>query len=133
MTDARGGDRASSRRRAPDLVRALHSTSLDELPELINVSRGDEPGRTATAPPEYLPFTVPSRHDTRSAGITAGQVKRNAGAGRSVRSRRLHVDHHSLRLDLKIILLTIRTVLKREGISANGEATMSKFRGNADG
>jgi lipopolysaccharide/colanic/teichoic acid biosynthesis glycosyltransferase len=141
MTDARGSDGQllpDSERLTP-FGRFLRSTSLDELPELVNVLKG-EMSMVGPRPLflEYLPLYSPEqarRHEVLP-GITGwAQVNgRNAVSWPERFALDVwYVDHHSLWLDLKIILLTFRAVLKREGISANGEATMSKFRGNGDG
>ena len=114
----------------------LRSTSLDELPELWNVLRGD---MSLVGPRplllEYLPrYTSEQRrrHDVRP-GITGwAQVHgRNAVSW----AERFHldvwyVDHVSFALDLRIVLRTIGLVLRREGISAGGHATMPPFEGS---
>ena len=140
MTDARGGDDQllPDAERLTPFGRFLRSTSLDELPELINVLKG-EMSLVGPRPllPEYLPLYSPGqarRHEVLP-GITGwAQVNgRNAVDWPERFALDVwYVDHHTLWLDLKIILLTIRTVLKREGITASGEATMSNFRGNGD-
>lgn len=117
--------------------RFLRSTSLDELPELWNVVKGD---MSLVGPRpllmEYLPLYTPEqarRHEVRP-GITGwAQVNgRNALSWEDkFRLDVWYVDHRSLWLDLKILALTVRKVLAREGISAAGEATMPRFRGRA--
>jgi sugar transferase EpsL len=116
----------------------LRSTSLDELPSLWNVLKGD---MSLVGPRplfvEYLgryDATQARRHDVKP-GIT-GWAQIN---GRNVLSweERLamdvwYVDHRSFGLDLKILLRTIGTVLSRNGISAPGHATMPEFKGNAN-
>jgi lipopolysaccharide/colanic/teichoic acid biosynthesis glycosyltransferase len=114
----------------------LRLSSLDELPELWNVLKGD---MSFVGPRpllmEYLLLYSPEqarRHEVRP-GITGwAQVNgRNAISwDRKFALDVWYVDNRSLWLDIKIICLTIRKVLKREGISAEGEATMSKFTGN---
>lgn len=113
----------------------LRSSSLDELPELWNVLRGD---MSLVGPRpllmEYLPLYSAEqsrRHEVRP-GIT-GWAQIN---GRNTLSWEekfeldvWYVDNRSFRLDLNIILLTVRKVLAREGISAAGQATMSRFTG----
>ncbi len=115
--------------------RFLRATSLDELPELWNVLRGD---MSLVGPRpllmEYLPLYTPEqarRHAVRP-GITGwAQVNgRNAlGWEEKFRLDVWYVDHRSLRLDLHILLLTLQRVLAREGIHAEGEATMNRFTG----
>ena len=137
MTDARGPDG----KLLPDAVRLtafgrfLRATSLDELPELWNVLKGD---MSLVGPRpllmEYLPLYSPEqarRHDVHP-GITGwAQVNgRNALSWEEKFKLDVwYVDHRSLSLDIKILWLTVRKVLVREGISADGEATMSKFTG----
>jgi len=137
MTDARGPDG----RLLPDADRLtafgrfLRASSLDELPELWNVLKGD---MSLVGPRpllmEYLPLYSPEqarRHEARP-GITGwAQVNgRNALSWEDKFKLDVwYLDHRSLWLDIKILWLTVRKVLMREGISAAGEATMSKFTG----
>ena len=139
MTDARGPDGAllPDADRLTPFGRFLRATSLDELPELWNVLKGD---MSLVGPRpllmEYLPLYSPEqarRHAVRP-GIT-GWAQVN---GRNTLSWDdkfkldvWYVDHRSLWLDLKILWLTVRKVLVREGISAAGEATMGKFTGSS--
>lgn len=141
MTDARddSGQLLSDAERLTPFGRLLRSTSLDELPELINVLKG-EMSLVGPRPllMEYLPLysSEQARRHEVPPGITGwAQVNgRNAVAWKERFALDVwYVDHQSLWLDLKTLWLTVRTVLKREGVSAHGEATMSKFRGNADG
>lgn len=137
MTDALGadGELLPDAQRLTAFGRFLRSTSLDELPELWNVLRG-EMSLVGPRPllMEYLPLYTPEqarRHEVRP-GIT-GWAQVNGRNALSWEDRfRLdvwYVDNHSLWLDLRILWLTVRKVLVREGISAQGEATMSKFTG----
>lgn len=139
MTSERGADGEL----LPDAVRLtpfgrfLRSTSLDELPELWNVLKGD---MSLVGPRpllvEYLPLYSPEqarRHEVRPGVTGWAQVN-----GRNTLSWDdkfkldvWYVDHRSLWLDLKILWLTVRKVLVREGISAAGEATMEKFTGSS--
>jgi len=114
----------------------LRSTSFDELPGLWNVVKG-EMSLVGPRPllMEYLPLYSKSqarRHDVRP-GITGwAQVNgRNAISWDEKFAADIwYVDNQSSVLDLKIILMTVHKVLKKEGVSAEGEATMSKFTGN---
>ena len=114
----------------------LRRTSLDELPELWNVLKGD---MSLVGPRpllmEYLPLYTQEqnrRHEVRP-GITGwAQVNGRNLLNWDERFKLdvWYVDQHSFLLDIKILILTIQKVIKREGISANGEATMSKFKGS---
>ena len=113
----------------------LRSTSLDELPELWNVLKGD---MSLVGPRpllmEYLPlYSVEQyrRHELRPGVTGWAQVNgRNALSWEEKFELDVwYVDNRSFWLDLKIILMTLKKVFVREGISADGEATMSKFPG----
>jgi lipopolysaccharide/colanic/teichoic acid biosynthesis glycosyltransferase len=114
----------------------LRSSSLDELPELWNVLRG-EMSLVGPRPllMEYLPLYSPEqarRHEVRP-GITGwAQVNgRNAISWDDKFALDVwYVDHRSLWLDVRILWMTVRKVLVRDGISAAGEATMQKFEGD---
>lgn len=116
--------------------RFLRSTSLDELPELWNVIKGD---MSLVGPRpllmEYLPLYSAEqarRHEVRP-GITGwAQVNgRNAVSWPEKFALDLwYVDNRSLLLDIRILLLTIKKVFVREGISAEGQATASRFTGD---
>ena len=116
--------------------RFLRASSLDESPELWNVLRG-EMSLVGPRPllMEYLPLYSPEqarRHEVRP-GITGwAQVNgRNAVSWEDrFKLDVWYVDHRSFWLDLRILWLTVRKVIVREGISARGEATMSRFTGN---
>lgn len=118
--------------------RTLRRTSLDELPELWNVLKGD---MSLVGPRpllmEYLPLYSPMqarRHEVRP-GITGWvQVNgRNALSwGEKFRLDVWYVDNHSLWLDLKILWLTAKAVAQRDGISHAGEATMPRFLGDSE-
>ena len=138
MTSERGtdGELLPDTERLTPFGRFLRSTSLDELPELWNVLKGD---MSLVGPRpllmEYLPLYSPEqarRHEVRP-GITGwAQVNgRNAIAWEDKFKLDVwYVDHCSLWLDIKILWLTVKKVLVREGISAAGEATMGKFTGS---
>ncbi|MCM8594245.1 MAG: sugar transferase [Candidatus Accumulibacter sp.] len=137
MTDERGpkGDLLPDEQRLTAFGRFLRASSLDELPELWNVLRGD---MSLVGPRpllmEYLPLYSPEqarRHEVRP-GITGwSQVNgRNALSWEDkFRLDVWYVDHQSLWLDLRILWLTVCKVLLREGITAQGEATMPRFTG----
>lgn len=114
----------------------LRSSSLDELPELWNVLRGD---MSLVGPRplliEYLPLYSPEqyrRHDVRPGVTGWAQINgRNAlGWEKKFKLDMWYVDNQSLWLDIKILFLTVKKVLMRDGISAEGEVTMAKFKGN---
>ena len=140
MTDARARDGSllpDSQRLLP-FGRFLRSLSLDELPELFNVLRG-EMSLVGPRPllMEYLPRYSPEqmrRHDALP-GITGWAQIHGRNALTWQEKFRLdvwYVDHWSFALDLKILLLTVWKVLKREGISQPGQATTEYFMGNDD-
>lgn len=126
----------------PDAVRLtrlgqfIRKTSLDEIPQLLNVIKGD---MSLIGPRpllvEYLPLyneAQKKRHRVKP-GITGwAQVNgRNAiGWQQKFEYDLFYVQQMSFALDLKIVWLTVTKVFKREGISASGEATMQKFTGN---
>lgn len=138
MTDACGEDGAllADALRLTAFGRFLRASSLDELPELWNVLRG-EMSLVGPRPllMEYLSLYSSEqarRHEVRP-GITGwAQVNgRNAVSwDQRFRLDVWYVDHQSLWLDLKILWLTVRKVVVREGISAQGDATMPRFTGN---
>ncbi len=113
----------------------LRSTSLDELPELWNVLKGD---MSLVGPRpllvEYLPLYTKDqarRHEVRP-GITGWAQVNGRNAISWERKFELdvwYVDNNSLVLDIKILWLTVKKVFNREGISAIGESTVSKFNG----
>ena len=129
------GDPRPDGERLTGLGRFLRASSLDELPELINVLRG-EMSLVGPRPllPEYLPLYSAAqrrRHAVRP-GITGwAQVNgRNALGWPERFALDLHyVEHQSFLLDLRILLLTLLRVGRREGISHGGHATMIPFRG----
>ena len=117
------------------LGRFLRATSLDELPTLVNVLHGDMslvgPRPLLMA---YLPRYSPAqarRHDVRPGLTGLAQVSgRNAvGWDERLALDVEYVDTRSMRLDLTILRRTVGAVLRREGISADGEATMPEFVG----
>ncbi|SKB91678.1 sugar transferase [Sphingopyxis flava] len=138
MLNAYGADGLPlpDKRRLTPFGRFLRSTSLDELPGLWNVLRGD---MSLVGPRpllmDYLPLYSPEqarRHEVRPGLTGWAQVNgRNALAWEDkFRLDVWYVDNRSLSLDLKILLMTVRKVVTRDGISAKGEATMTPFAGN---
>jgi len=126
---------ATDAERLTPLGRVLRESSLDELPELWNVLRG-EMSLVGPRPllPSYLERYSPEqgrRHEVRP-GITGwAQIH---GRNDTTWDERLardvwYVDHRSLLLDARILLRTVLLVLRREGIAASGHATMPEFRG----
>lgn len=115
--------------------RFLRSTSLDELPALWNVLTG-EMSLVGPRPllMEYIPLYTPEqnrRHDVRP-GITGwAQINgRNAISWEEKFNADVwYVENRSFWLDMKILFLTLQKVLKRDGISSQGEVTMSRFTG----
>ena len=116
----------------------LRSTSLDELPELWNVLKGD---MSLVGPRpllmEYLPLYSPEqarRHEVRP-GITGwAQVngRNSLSWPEKFRLDTWYVDHRSFRLDVKIFMMTALKVVRRSGIAAEGDASMPRFSGNQE-
>jgi lipopolysaccharide/colanic/teichoic acid biosynthesis glycosyltransferase len=132
------GDPLPDEKRLTKFGQFLRSTSLDELPELFNVLKGD---MSLVGPRpllmEYLDRYTPEqarRHEVRP-GITGwAQVNgRNALSWEEKFKLDVwYVDNWSLWLDIKILWMTVFKTLRREGISAAGEATMPPFMGTSD-
>lgn len=138
MTDARDaqGRLLPDAERLPEFGRWLRASSLDELPELLNILRG-EMSLVGPRPllGQYLERYSPRqarRHETLP-GIT-GWAQVNGRNALSWAARLeldvWYVEHRSVWLDIRILARTILTVLRREGISAAGEATMPEFQGS---
>ncbi|MDO9129627.1 MAG: sugar transferase [Anaerolineales bacterium] len=140
MNDARGdsGDLLPDAQRLTRFGRFLRSTSLDELPELINVLKGE---MSIVGPRpllmQYLPRYTPEqtrRHEAKP-GIT-GWAQVNGRNAISWEQRfaldMWYVDHLSFWLDLKILVRTVGAVLMRRGITQPGHATISEFMENKD-
>ena len=118
--------------------RKLRAASLDELPELWNVLKGD---MSLVGPrpllPEYLPLynaEQSRRHEVRP-GITGWAQVNGRNAISWPEKFRLdvwYVDRRSFWLDIKILLLTVKKVFARDGINSEGEATAAKFEGNGE-
>lgn len=135
--DRHGNALADSERITP-LGQFLRSTSLDELPELWNVLKGD---MSLVGPRpllmEYLPRYSPEqarRHEVRPGVTGWAQINgRNALSWeRKFALDVWYVDNRSMGLDIKILWLTVAKVLRRDGIAAEGEATMTKFEGSRE-
>ncbi|MEQ1447219.1 sugar transferase [Acinetobacter schindleri] len=132
--DEQGNPLPDSERLTP-FGQMLRSTSLDEMPELWNVIKGD---MSIVGPRpllmEYLPLYSPEqakRHDVRPGMTGHAQVNgRNAiGWEEKFKLDTWYVENHSIWLDFKIMFKTVHKVLAKDDISAEGEATMSKFTG----
>ena len=138
MTDERdeNGNLLPDEKRLTKIGKFIRSTSIDELPQLINVLKGDM-ALIGPRPllPQYLPLYSKEqarRHAVRP-GITGwAQVNgRNAISWtKKIELDVWYVDHCSFLLDLKIIFLTIKKVFVREGISSDTSVTMEAFTGN---
>ena len=137
MTDVRNeqGELLPDEERLPPFGRFLRSTSLDELPELINVLKGDMSlvgprPLLASYLPRYSPMQA-RRHEVRP-GIT-GWAQVNGRNAISWEEKFAHdvwyVDNLSPTIDLKILAITFWKIIKREGISQEGQATMAEFMG----
>jgi lipopolysaccharide/colanic/teichoic acid biosynthesis glycosyltransferase len=138
MTDIRDakGTQLGDRERLTPLGRVLRAWSLDELPELVNILRG-EMSFVGPRPllMEYLPLYNPEqmrRHEAHPGLTGWAQVNGRNALDWPARFKLdvWYVDHWSFWLDLKILALTLWKVLKREGISQPGEATTEYFTGN---
>jgi sugar transferase EpsL len=138
MTDARdkNGDLLPDAQRLTKLGRFLRSTSLDELPELWNVIKGDI---SLVGPRpllmQYLDRYTPgqARRNKVKPGLTGWAQVNGRNAITWEKKFELdvwYVDHCSVFLDIRIILMTLLKVFQREGIAAAGEATMQEFMGS---
>ena len=138
MTDERDseGNLLPDAQRLTPVGKFVRSTSIDELPQLLNVLKGD---MALIGPRPLLPQDLPlynkeqaRRHEVRP-GITGWAQCNGRNAISWTKKFEYdvwYVDHCSFLLDLKIIFLTVKKVLIREGISQQGEATMEFFTGN---
>lgn len=133
--DAAGNPLPDSERLTP-FGQFLRSSSLDELPELWNVLKGD---MSLVGPRpllmEYLPLYSPEqyrRHEARPGVTGWAQIngRNTLSWDEKFKLDVWYVDNQSLWLDIKILFLTVKKVLVRDGISADGEATMSRFYGD---
>ena len=139
MRDAVGPDGLplSDAERLTPFGRLLRASSLDELPELWNVLTGD---MSLVGPRpllmEYVPLYSPEearRHEVRPGVTGWAQVNgRNAISWEQKFALDVwYVDNRSFWLDFKILLLTVKKVLRSEGVSAQGHATMERFTGTS--
>ena len=138
MTDERdeNGNLLPDEKRLTKIGKFIRSTSIDELPQLINVLKGDM-ALIGPRPllPQYLPLYSKEqarRHAVRP-GITGWAQVNGRNAISWTKKFELdvwYVDHISFLLDLKIIFLTIKKVFVREGISSDTSVTMEAFTGN---
>lgn len=138
MTDERDaeGNLLPDEQRLTKVGRFVRSTSMDELPQLLNVLKGDM-ALIGPRPllPQYLPLYSKEqarRHEVRP-GITGWAQCHGRNAISWTKKFELdvwYVDHCSFRVDLEIIFLTTKKVLVREGISSETSATMEPFTGN---
>lgn len=138
MTDERdaAGNLLSDADRLTPIGRFIRSTSLDELPQLINVLKGE---MTLVGPrpllPHYLSLYSPEqarRHEVRP-GITGWAQVNGRNAISWTEKFKLdvwYVDHLSFVLDMRILFLTVKKVFVREGISSKTSVTMEMFNGN---
>ena len=138
MTDERdeNGNLLPDEKRLTKIGKFIRSTSIDELPQLINVLKGDM-ALIGPRPllPQYLPLYSKEearRHEVRP-GITGWAQVNGRNAISWTKKFELdvwYVDHCSFLLDLKIIFLTIKKVFVCEGISSDTSVTMEAFTGN---
>lgn len=138
MTDERGADGRllPDAQRLTNVGRLVRSTSIDELPQLINVLKGD----MALIGPrpllvKYLPLYSPEqarRHEVRPgiSGWAQCHGRNSISWTEKFRLDVWYVDHCTLWTDLKVIWITIQKVLKRDGISEEGQATIEAFNGH---
>lgn len=138
MTDERGADGRllPDAQRLTRVGRFVRSTSLDELPQLINVVKGDM-ALIGPRPlmPKYLPLYSPEqarRHEVRPgiSGWAQCHGRNNISWAEKFQLDVWYVDHLSLWVDIKIIFITIYKVFRCDGISQEGQATIEAFNGH---
>ena len=138
MTDERdeNGELLPDEKRITRIGKIVRSTSIDELPQLINVLKGD---MSLIGPRpllvQYLPLYSPEqarRHEVRPgiSGWAQCHCRNAISWGEKFRLDVWYVDHCSLWVDLKVIFITIYKVFKREGISKEGMVSMELFNGH---
>lgn len=138
MTDERddNGNLLPDAQRLTKVGKFVRSTSIDELPQLINVLKGD----MALIGPrpllvQYLPLYSPEqerRHEVRPgiSGWAQCHGRNSISWTEKFKLDVWYVDHCTLKTDINIIITTIKSVIHREGISQDGRATMEAFNGN---
>lgn len=135
LVDAAGGGRSDKERITP-LGRVLRKTSLDELPQLINVLKGD---MSLVGPRplkiEYLSLYTPQqarRHEVKPGITGLAQIKGRNSLSWNERFALdvWYVDHANLALDLRILLQTVVNVLRRDGVSPEGDLDVPSFTGS---
>lgn len=140
MTDERGpdGELLPDEQRLPQFGQMLRSTSLDELPELFNIMKGD---MAVVGPRPLLVRYLPRynerqarRHEVRPGFTGLAQINGRNGISWEDKFEWdiRYVDHISFILDWRIIIKTIKTVIGREGINSDSSATMEEFLGTGD-
>lgn len=138
MTDERdaNGELLPDEVRLTRVGRFVRSTSIDELPQLFNVLKGD----MAIIGPrpllvQYLPLYSPEqarRHEVRPgiSGWAQCHGRNSLSWSEKFKLDVWYVDHCSFKTDIEVILTTIKKVIVRDGISQDGQATMEAFNGN---
>ena len=138
MTDERdaSGELLPDAERLTPVGRFVRSTSIDELPQLFNVLKGD----MAIIGPrpllvQYLPLYSPEqarRHEVRPgiSGWAQCHGRNTLSWSEKFKLDVWYVDHCSFKTDVEVILTTIKKVIVRDGISQDGQATMEAFNGN---
>ena len=138
MTDARdeNGDLLPDAERITPIGQKIRSSSRDELPQLLNVLRGD---MSIVGPRPLLLDYVPLYNEEQKRRL---EVKQGITGWAQIQGRNAttweerfkndvwYVDNWSFLLDIKIVMMTVKKVLQHEGISAEGEATMPRFMGS---
>lgn len=138
MTDERNkkGELLSDEKRLTEFGKTLRATSLDELPEVFNILKGD---MSLIGPRPLLVKYLPRyneeqrhRHDVKPGLTGYAQVhgRNSVSWEEKFKMDVWYVNHISLGTDIKIILDTVKTVIKREGISSTSSATMEEFMGS---
>lgn len=140
MTDERdeNGELLPDEVRLTKFGQFLRNTSIDELPELINILKGD---MSVIGPRPLLVQYIPlyNEHQARRAEVMPGLTGWAQVNGRNSVTWEdkfdmdvYYVDNYSLALDIKILFMTVKNVIKREGISSDASATMEPFTGTPE-